>query len=167
MKIRKILAPVDFSDVSEHALSYATGLAADLGAKMLVIYVVEPIVFAGSPIAPEMSVPHLIEDQRRAAAESVDKLVARLAKRKIEVEGMVRTGTAYHVIVDSAAAESCDLIIMGTHGRGGLGHFLLGSVAEKVVRLSPCPVLTVRGGDQPAKQKTKGAKARKKSAEKG
>ncbi len=155
MKVRKILAPVDFSDVSEHALSYATGLAAELGAEVLVVYVVEPIVFAGSPFAPEMSVPHLIEDQRRAAAESVDKLVARLVKRNVPVEGMVRTGTAYHVIVDTAAAENCDLIVMGTHGRGGLGHFLLGSVAEKVVRLSPCPVLTVRGGDDPAKTKKK------------
>ncbi len=144
MKLRKILAPIDFSDVAEDALSYATGLAAELEAKVIVLYAMAPVVYAGSPISPELGVPHFLEEQRQAAHESLDKLLERLRKRDVPVEGIVGSGPAYQVIVETAKEKECDLIVMGTHGRSGLGHLLLGSVAERVIRLAPCPVLTVR-----------------------
>jgi len=163
MKVRRILAPVDFSDISENALSYATGLADELGAKVVLLYAIEPMVFVGSPISPEINVPPLLEDQRKVARQSLDKLMARLSRRGVPVAGVIKTGTPFQVILDVADAKKCDFIVMGTHGRGGLSHLLLGSVAERVVRLSPRPVLTVRGKDKAkAKKKRPAAKKTKK-----
>ena len=151
MKLRRILAPIDFSHVSEDALSYATGLAAEMGAEVLVLHAMEPVVYAGSPMSPEMSMANYLDEQREAATQSLEKLLARLRQRKVPVEGVVRSGPAYKVIVETAEESKCDLIVMGTHGRTGLGHLLLGSVAERVIRLAPCPVMTVRGTEKPSK----------------
>jgi nucleotide-binding universal stress UspA family protein len=161
MKVKKILAPVDFSDMSEEALSYATGLAADLGSKVVLLHAIEPIVFANAALGPGLAIPHLLEEQRQAAVETLDKLVARLRKRKVDVTGAVVTGAPYDAIVNAAKSKKCDLIVMGTHGRSGLGHLLLGSTAEKVVRLAECPVLTIRGSE-----KATAAKAGKKKSAK-
>lgn len=163
MKVKKILAPVDFSDMSEEALSYATGLADELGAKVLVLHAIEPIVFANASLGSGLAVPHLLEEQRQAAKETLDKLVARLRKRKVEVTGLIETGAPYDAIVTVANAKKCDMIVMGTHGRSGLGHLLLGSTAEKVVRMAECPVLTVRGSGKRAEKRPSSKK--QKSAE--
>ncbi len=160
MRVRKILAPVDFSDVSKEALEAATGLAKQLGARMVVLHAVEPVYFAGTMFGPEINVPQLVEEQRRAAASAIDDIVARLKKKEIGAVGMVETGVPHDVILRVADEKKCDLIVVGTHGRSGVTHFLLGSVAEKVVRAAKCPVMTLRGKEGAGGAKKKAAKKR-------
>ena len=162
MKVKKILAPVDFSDVSNQSLKAAASLAEQLGAKMVVLHAVEPVYFAGTMFGPEINVPQLVEEQRRAAASAMQDMIAGLRRKGIDATGFVETGTPYDVILRTAEEKKCDLVVMGTHGRSGFSHLLLGSVAEKVVRYAKCPVLTVRGAEKakPASVKTKRAAKR-------
>ncbi len=148
MKVKRILAPVDFSDVSNQSLEAAVSLAEQLHAKIVVLHAVEPVYFAGTMFGPEINVPNLVEEQRSAAASAMKDIVARLERKGIGSTGLVETGSPYNVILRTAEERKCDLVVMGTHGRSGVSHLLLGSVAEKVVRAATCPVLTVRGRDR-------------------
>ncbi len=161
MKIRKILAPIDFSDVSAEALAAATDLARQLGAKMVVLHAVEPVYFAGSMFGPEINVPQLVEEQRRAAESAIQDMVERLKKKQISAIGMVETGVPHDVVLRVAEAKKCDLIVVGTHGRSGVSHLLLGSVAEKLVRSAQCPVLTLRGKAAKGKSASRSATKKK------
>ncbi len=161
MKVKRILAPVDFSEVSHQSLDEATSLAGQLGASVVILHAVEPVYFAGTMFGPEINVPHLVEEQRRAAKSAMEKMLGRLQKKGIAATGLVETGIPQDVILKTAEAKNCDLIVMGTHGRSGVTHLLLGSVAEKIVRSAKCPVLTVR-----AKEPKKGVGAVRKSAAK-
>lgn len=143
--IRKILCPVDLSSCADHALAYAAELAEKFAAELTVLYAVPDIV----TVMPDgvMPVPvagpdaaDLIADGKQAVAEKLTPAVARV-NPKVEV----RLGSAEEEIIAAAKELPADLIVIGTHGRTGLAHFFLGSVAEKVVRAAPCPVLTVRG----------------------
>lgn len=141
---RTILVPVDFSAYSDAALDYAVELAGKLDAKLYVLNVVSlPALGApelGAALAPSV-INSIIEDSQAA----LDKLAAaRGAKAKI-AGALLRTGDACDLIIHTAGDVAADLIVMGTHGRRGLGRALLGSVAESVLRTSPCPVLTIRG----------------------
>ena len=144
MNIKRILAPVDFSDVSQQSVDAAASLASQLGASVVVLHAVEPVYFAGTMFGPEINVPHLVEEQRRAAKSAMETMLARLEKRQISATGLVETGIPQDMILKTAKSKKCDLIVMGTHGRSGVTHLLLGSVAEKVVRSATCPVMTVR-----------------------
>lgn len=134
---RTILVATDFSEHADHALAYAAELATRLDAKLHLIHAIHlPSVGMN-----ELGVAYdamVIESLTKTAQEGLDARVARhrIASARYEI-GDPRD------IIDRAAA-SADLIVMGTHGRRGLRRFLLGSVAEAVVRSAPCPVLTVR-----------------------
>jgi universal stress protein A len=135
MHAQKILFPTDFSEASRAALAHATNLAADWGAKLLILHVDEPPIVFGESFAtpPDMS------GQLRRELEAVvphDPSVAH--------EHRLRLGAPANEIVGLAAAENVDLIVLGTHGRTGLRRLLMGSVAEEVVRRAPCTVYTVR-----------------------
>jgi nucleotide-binding universal stress UspA family protein len=147
MAIKHILVPVDFSDAALHALDYAADLARPVRASVTVLFVVEPAYYAtpADLYGPSTNMSLVLEEQQRLGREELAKLAARLAKRGVKCRTLMQTGTAYRQIVDAAAQLKCDLIVLGTHGRTGLSHLLLGSVAEKVVRLAKCPVLSVRG----------------------
>jgi universal stress protein A len=145
MRVRRILAPVDFSEVSNQSLDAAISLADQLGAKLVVLHAVEPVYFAGTMFGPEINVPQLVEEQRRAASSAMHDIIVRLKKKGVDGTGLVETGAPYDVILRTADEKKCDLIVMGTHGRSGVSHLLLGSVAEKIVRGATCPVLTIRG----------------------
>lgn len=143
--ISRILVPLDFSPHSQRALEYATALAARLGAALHLLSVVEPMA-AASGLAGEMYFPSLaeltdkmVEEARRYMAESKAYVPPGLV-----VTSDVAIGTPATTITDVAQEQKCDLIVMGTHGRTGLAHLFMGSVAERVTRLAPCPVLTVR-----------------------
>jgi nucleotide-binding universal stress UspA family protein len=164
MRVRRILAPVDFSDVSNQALEAAAGLAKQLGSKLVVLHAVEPVYFAGTMFGPEINVPQLVEEQRRAAASAIEDILNRLERREIDATGLVQTGVPHEVILRIADEKKCDLIVVGTHGRSGVSHFLLGSVAEKVVRAAKCPVMTLRGSESKPKAKTTKKRAAKKKA---
>jgi universal stress protein A len=145
MKISRIMVATDFSDCSKEAVECACGLAADLGAKLVLLHAIEPVYFAGAFYGPDASVPMLTEEQRRYAQEAMEELRQSLEKRKIEIEdGRIASGPPAQMIVEAAQADNIDLIVVGTHGRGGVAHLLLGSVAERVVRTARCPVLTIR-----------------------
>ncbi len=143
--IKRILVPVDFSPDSRNALQYAADLAAVSRAEIVMLHVVEP-VYVAEPymgVAPEVGI--FLDEQRRNAKAVLARLGTDLKKKGQRVRTMVTAGPPALLIVDAAKDLRADLIVMGTHGRTGLAHMLIGSVAEKVVRTAQCPVLTVRG----------------------
>lgn len=141
--IRQILVPVDFSEHSRKSLRYARPFAEQFGASMSLLHVIEPMVFPGefayAPVEPED-----MDEQRMAKARQQLKKMAEELAATVPVESSVRLGRAWKEIVDTARTKEVDLLIISTHGYTGLKYALLGSVAEKIVRHSPCPVLVVR-----------------------
>lgn len=147
MRIKKILVPVDFSKHSLKALDYAVEFAKAFKAELHVLFVIEPVSYATpadfyAGMATQLS--SLITEQRRTASRELSQLQARLAKKGATVKTALRSGIAYQEIVDAAKKLKADMIVHATHGRTGLSHLVMGSVAERVVRTATCPVLTVR-----------------------
>jgi nucleotide-binding universal stress UspA family protein len=144
IRLTKVLVPTDFSEPSATALAYALALARTFGASLHVLHVVEePLAQGwngfGLPELPELRAQVLADAQQR-----LEQAVPPLERDRQATELVTCLGAADREIVSFAKARQVDLIVMGTHGRGGMAHLLLGSVAEKVVREAPCPVLTVR-----------------------
>lgn len=147
MKIKKIVVPVDFSKHSLKALDYAVEFAKTFKAELHLLFVIEPVAYATptdfyAGMASQLS--SLITEQRRSAASQLAQLQAKLKKKGVNAKTILRSGIAYQEIVDGAKKLKADLIIHATHGRTGLSHLVMGSVAERVVRSAPCPVLTLR-----------------------
>jgi nucleotide-binding universal stress UspA family protein len=140
--IRKVLCPLDFSEYSEHALLYAKAFVQAHAAELLLLHVIEtPVVY----VAPDVVLPaETLESQRAACTERLTALAASLREEHTSTTWLLLDGNPLGLIVEAAQAHEVDLIVMGTHGRTGLAHLLLGSVAEAVVRKAPCPVLTVK-----------------------
>jgi nucleotide-binding universal stress UspA family protein len=137
-----ILVPHDFSDTAQGALTYALDLAEKLGARVTIVHAYE--VVYGFPESGQLTATMLGEVER-AARTALDALLTRTRRPGIKVEGLLRQGAPWSEIDAVAKEAKADLIVIGTHGRRGLSRALLGSVAEKVVRTAPCPVITVRG----------------------
>jgi nucleotide-binding universal stress UspA family protein len=148
--IHRILVPVDFSAGSRAAVDYAALLASRLGASIDLFHVWTPPALVPDNllvIAPDQKGGGItLEDlARNRAAVEMKELQGILRQRGIQtVQPHVGVGAPAHEILAFASHARHDLIVMGTHGRIGVAHFLIGSVAEKVVRSAPCPVLTVR-----------------------
>jgi nucleotide-binding universal stress UspA family protein len=144
--ITRILVPVDFGPHSDRALRYATYLAARLGASVELVHVVDNPVASGAWTAEVYvpNLPQLLESLIGEANKRLTGMKSIVAGQGVEVETTVLTGQPAHTIVDHARARGFDLIVMGTHGRTGLSHMFVGSVAERVVRKAPCPVMTLR-----------------------
>jgi nucleotide-binding universal stress UspA family protein len=141
--LKTILVPSDFSDCSDEALRYGLELARRFDARLHLLHVVQDPV--AQPWAAEgFSVPlfEVVEQWQKQAEERLRAAVPDADKGRVTVAAVV--ATPYAEILDYASAHEVDLIVMGTHGRGGVSHMLLGSIAERVVRRAPCPVLTVR-----------------------
>jgi universal stress protein A len=138
ISIKSILHPTDFSDASEHALRMAVGLARDYQARLILMHAVEPPVYYG-----EIGVGFIpADDDRESVQGRVDALAG--TETRVTVESVVTEGIAAPEILRVARDRHCDLIVLGSHGRTGIGRVLMGSVAEDVARRSPCPVLIVR-----------------------
>jgi nucleotide-binding universal stress UspA family protein len=144
--INRILVPVDFSDPSLQALDYAIEFGRPFKAELIVLHVVEsayyPLVADAFVAGYDMGLVQ--RELERAGREQLARLATRLEKRRLAVRTLLSIGAASPVIVATAKKLGADLIIMSTHGRTGLSHVLMGSVAERVVRSAACPVLTVR-----------------------
>ncbi len=140
--IATILVPTDFSPCSREALTYAAALAKRFGAKVVVFHVIETWSYA---MTESLQWTDLYANLTTVVEPLLDGLVQELQDGGVAAAGAFTQGVSYDEIVKKAREEGADLIVIGTHGRRGMGHFLMGSVAERVVRLSPCPVLTVRG----------------------
>jgi universal stress protein A len=147
MPTQHFLVPIDFSEYADHALAYAIRLARTLDARLTLLHVVQPLPMAGVDMGVALPETYLQEAEAEVQ-RSMEAALARVTAAGLTGECVVLYGVPFQEIVDTAKAHSVDLIIMGTHGRTGLLHVLLGSVAEKVVRLAPCSVLVVRTADQ-------------------
>ncbi|TAK09255.1 MAG: universal stress protein [Candidatus Manganitrophaceae bacterium] len=148
--IRKILVPTDFSSHSERAAEYALMLAAKFEATIDLLHVVEPFPYS---VTDTMTIINHGEALKTIAASLLDNARAQLEQKGMKAESHLASGAPDQEIVDWARDHAIDLIVMGTHGRTGVRHLLLGSVAEKVVHLSPCPVLTVTAEARKATKK--------------
>jgi universal stress protein A len=144
IELRRILVPTDFSMHSQNAMRYAAALAEKFQSTIYLLHVVQDLALF-LPDAMSGTPPYMPPTEQMLAAvrDSLDRL-AREQLDKLPVEQMVREGAPFYEIIACAKENDVDLIIMGTHGRELLAHMLMGSVAEKVVRKAPCPVLTVR-----------------------
>jgi nucleotide-binding universal stress UspA family protein len=146
MKLHRILVPTDFSTQSQAALEMAASLARDTGARLLIVHVKEPpveLVAGGGLGVAELG---LDMETVKAALNHVAP-----ADLSVPFERHLLMGSAVTEIVRFARKEKVDLIVMSTHGRTGLMHLLMGSVAEAVVRRAPCPVITLKVGSEPPK----------------
>jgi nucleotide-binding universal stress UspA family protein len=144
MNIRHILAPTDFSDYSKKAISDAFELARTFGAKLSLLHVIEPPPYPIEGFAPSAVGADLLGDLEQQASTELAQVLPDAQEATVEVTRAVAIGSPSQKIVETAEAEHVDLIVMATHGRTGLSHLLIGSVAERVVRTAPCPVLTIR-----------------------
>ncbi len=142
---RNILVPTDFSGPSKSALNAALSLAAQYGATVTVLHVIEPPRHPGAPARAHATDPELDEDVggglREDAAVQMGAFLAGVKQRN--VSSSIDAGVAYDAVVRTAETNECDLVVIGTHGCSGIQRFAMGSVAERVVRHSTCPVLTV------------------------
>ncbi|MFD1684656.1 universal stress protein [Halobellus litoreus] len=142
----RILIPTDGSECADSAVEHALDIAAQYDAELHVLSVVDSRDVSHS--APAIS-PEQVQQTLRDRAESVVESVAERAEAAgVTVVTAVEPGIPDDVVVEYAADEDCDLIVMGTHGRTGLERYLLGSVTERTVRRSSVPVLTVRGSEE-------------------
>ena len=144
-----ILVPTDFSETADAALNYASGLAARLGASLHLLHVFSDPYFVTVGAEPYAPPPPDMRD--RALDDARACLATRLAAHQTAAHPgacAIVSGLTAKQIAQYAADHAIDFIVMGTHGRRGVAHLLLGSVAEHVVRTASCPVLTVRGTSQ-------------------
>ena len=144
-RITRILVPSDFSTTADAALEYAFVLAERFGASVQLLHVLEdPFVI------DEMAADGYVLEEPALRSAMLDDARERLAHRAAPHERAIRIGTdvlfghGARTIAQYAAERGIDMIVMGTHGRTGVAHLLLGSIAERLVRTAPCPVLTVR-----------------------
>jgi nucleotide-binding universal stress UspA family protein len=144
MEIRHILAPTDFSELSQQGLKSALELAQVFGAKLSLLHVVEPPPYPIEGIVPSQLGANLLDDLERQASNELAQMLLETQASKVDVTRRVVVGIPYRKIVEVAEEEKVDLIVMTTHGRTGLSHLVMGSVAERIVRTAPCPVLTIR-----------------------
>jgi len=141
INLKTVLVPTDFGAASDAALTYGRTLARIFGAELHLLHVMDNTFFrpiAADPLSVKVTTYKHLHDKLTAADRG--ELHARAV-----VEG---SDEPHQVIVDYAKAYRIDLIVMGTHGRQGAAHMLMGSVAERVVRTAPCPVLTVRESER-------------------
>jgi nucleotide-binding universal stress UspA family protein len=143
IELKTILVPTDFSECSEAAVKYGAALATTFGATLHLLNVVQdPYTLPWSAEGFAAPIGDMLAEWEAQARTRLTEIVPATAAAKTIVA--TRVGSPYTEIVRYAAQHRIDLIVLGTHGRGPLGHLLLGSVAERVVRTAPCPVLTVR-----------------------
>lgn len=143
MTITRILVPTDFSADANAAFTYALGLARKFDAPVHLLHVVEDPLAAGV-WSSEIYTAEIAGLQVNLVRNAEERLRLSVPDDAGTVSSEVRTGNAAKQIVEAARATNTDLIVMGTRGRAGLAHVIMGSVAERVVRLAPCPVLTLR-----------------------
>jgi universal stress protein A len=145
IEIRSILAPTDFSKHAAKAVRYACLLAERLGAELHLLHVLSDIVPVGpDPMLTPVLPPEYYAEAKEQSHQMLDRTLLPEWGRPSAVETAVRWGEPVEEIVAYAREQAIDLVVVATHGRTGLSHVLLGSVAERIVREAPCPVLTIR-----------------------
>ena len=143
MIVQHVLVPLDFSTTADRALEYAMALAQHLQARLTLLHVLDMTPVTMDEMPPGMTATFL-ETQETEAQHLLQASLERVQRAGLQGDSLLVQGTPTQTIVDTAGEQQVDLIIMGTHGRTGLAHVFLGSVAEHVVRQAPCPVLVTR-----------------------
>ncbi|HEU5058951.1 MAG TPA: universal stress protein [Kofleriaceae bacterium] len=144
MQIRTIVVPIDFSPSAEDAKQWAIDLARRYGASLILAHVVPPVAWPASPDGLMLTPTDLAASTRGELESSLGQTCAAIREEGVPARPALLDGTPAQEIAALARRADADLIVMGTHGRKGVSHALLGSVAEKVLRTAPCPVFTVR-----------------------
>ena len=145
IEIRAILAPTDFSKHAEVAVRYACAMAERFGSRLHLLHVLSDVMPVGpDPMLAPVLPPEYYRESEQSCHEALGTMLGPSWPCPAAVETAVSWGAPVEVIVEHAKTHAIDLIVIATHGRTGLGHVLLGSVAERIVRESPCPVLTIR-----------------------
>jgi nucleotide-binding universal stress UspA family protein len=146
--MKKILVPTDFSECSRAAFDQALAMAKHLGLEIELLHVFSLPAIAGAGdvliALPDQPYQSALAWTQKNADETMERFLADFDTGSVLVGARVESGRPEEVILAAAREGGFDMIVMGTHGRSGLSHLILGSVAERVVRLAPCPVLTVK-----------------------
>jgi nucleotide-binding universal stress UspA family protein len=143
MAFHHILVPIDFDETSDRAVKTAIDLAGDVKASITLLHTIEIPQYAYANFGAALPPPDLLSALEVAARRSLDQKLEVVRATVPSAKGIVTTGVPWRQILAAIDDRQADLVVMGTHGRHGLGHALLGSVAEKIVRTSPVPVMTV------------------------
>jgi nucleotide-binding universal stress UspA family protein len=144
---KTILFATDFSESSDYAFQYAYALARKFEARLLLMHVInEPVDLRGFYV-PHISFEKLEEEIEEGAKKMMEKFCSTHIHDFDNYETLIVPGIPYDEVIKKATENSADLIVLGTHGRTGLDHVLFGSTAEKIVRKSPVPVMTIRIGE--------------------
>ncbi len=151
LPFKKILCPTDFSEPSYEALKVANELALHFSSELLVLHMVQPIPMANVPPPPpataapmEFNISSYRQELEQVSKRSLQEVVEQRVAKGLNVHPIVVQGEAADQIIDAVDKQKIDLVVIATHGRTGWRRFIFGSVAEKVVRLAPCPVLTIQ-----------------------
>jgi nucleotide-binding universal stress UspA family protein len=153
MKLTRILAPTDFSKHSGFAMEWAAYMAQCMKADLVLLHVIseeegkimEEVIGEGAVVQiPKGIRQNVVEERQKKMKEQYEMVVSREIKAALKVEQMIRIGVPFLEVIRTAKERDVDLIVLGTHGRTGLSHVLIGSVAEKVVHHAHCPVLTIK-----------------------
>jgi len=148
-KLELILVPTDFSGLSCEAFSWATLLAKEFMAKIVIVHVISGRDAVEMTAQPGNPWERVLEREDNAMIESFKSCLQSDIDQTVETQTLVKVGPAAEKIIEAAQKKDADLIVMATHGRTGVSHALMGSVAEKVIRQAPCPVLTIRPKGEP------------------
>lgn len=140
----KILHPTDFSEDADRAQKEAIRLAQGLGAEIIVLHVTVDTPLYGEGLMNRKEVREVYEAARRWATSTLEERVAAIRELGLAARYLLKTGVPHAEIVKAAATEGADYIVIGTRGRGGLERAFLGSVADRVIRTAPCPVVSIR-----------------------
>jgi nucleotide-binding universal stress UspA family protein len=144
MKIKKILLTTDFSEYANYALSYAAEFANAFNAEIGLLHVIEPIIAPTDFTWENYDIAELEKKSREYTQQTLEKIIKEKIPENIKAYPIIRYGRSFDEIIRCSKEDKFDMIIMSTHGLTGISHILFGSTAEKVVRKSPVPVLTVR-----------------------
>lgn len=143
--VNKILCPIDFSEHSMEALDNAIELAQQLSSKLILTHVISPIPVVPTPSHPsEFNITSYREMLKESSEKNMDSIIEDKVPRDLDFEKIIRSGDPAQEIDGVAKEQDVDLMVISTHGRSGLQHLIFGSVAEKIIRHSSCPVLTIK-----------------------
>lgn len=141
---QRILCATDFSDTAEAAWEMACELARVHRADLVLVHVFTDLALHAYAEVPGPAVAQVWEEQRQWVQQALGERIAAATAHGLTARAVLETGAAAPQIAETAGKEHADLVVIGTHGRTGLNRLIIGSVAERVVRIAPCPVLTVK-----------------------
>jgi nucleotide-binding universal stress UspA family protein len=147
-QISRIVVPIDFSEYSKKAFSYAVDFSRTFQAELILVYVVEPVIYPADFSFGQVALPSMERELHDRGRTQLESLIEHGVPEDVHARCLLRSGKPFVEIIQVAKEEDAQLIIIATHGHSGIEHALFGSTAEKVVRKAPCPVLSIRSPER-------------------